>query len=484
MPRSLALLVLALPIAALAQAPAVSPTPPAEPTPPAAAAPAAEPAPPQAAPPQSAPPAPPAPPSPAVAAPTAPAAPAAPAAAAPAPAPKQGVVVEWGGWFQTHAWRNFGALNPTATGTTDLPLYVPPTGSDAAGLSVRQSRLRAAVTLPTDGLLHGAKLKGLVEMDFMGPLASAGDHSLPAVRLRHAWVAAIWKEQANLTLLVGQNWGVFTGPHFAVSLAHLAVPRFGGAGFLYRRAPQVRVAAEGSGPVALSVQLAALAPYDKATSGVGNDVIVGERSGIPDFEGRVALLVKPGGKPLLELGVSGHYGEELYFLDGTGKDGRVKSWGAAADLRFDLPYVTVVGGAWYGDALGVMNPIAKEVRFTTTSGKNVAVDAVTNMGGWAQLILTPVTGLQLVAGYGIENPEVDDLPFTVPTDPNDPAAVAAANAANAKVVNRNQQVSGGILVNLTSKWRVSTEVTWFVTNTQDRFERNATQLEIGSLYAF
>jgi hypothetical protein len=424
MPRSLALLVLALPIAALAQAPAAA-----------------------------------------------------------APAPKQGVVVEWGGWFQTHAWRNVGALNPTATGTTDLPLYATPTGTDAAGLSARQSRLRAGVTLPTDGLLGGAKLKGLVEMDFMGPLAS-DDHSLPAARLRHAWVAATWKEQANLTLLVGQSWGVFTGPHFAVSLAHLAVPRFGGAGFLYRRAPQLRVAAEGNGPVALSIQLAALAPYDKAKSGVGNDVLVGERSGIPDLEGRLALLVKPGGKALLELGVSGHYGEELYYLDGTASDARVKSWGAAADLRFDLPYVTVVGGAWYGDALGVMNPIAKEVRFTLASGKNVAVDGVTNMGGWAQLILTPVAGLQLVGGYGIENPEVDDLPFTSPTDPNDPAAVAAANAANAKVVNRNQQVSGGILVNLTSKWRVSTEVTWFVTNTQDRFERNATQVELGSLYAF
>src|SRR4051794_40804035 len=107
MPRSLALLVLALPIAALAQAPAAA-----------------------------------------------------------APAPKQGVVVEWGGWFQTPAGRTVAAPTPPAPATPALPLYAPPPGTDTAGISARQSRLRAGVTLPTDGLLGGAKLKGLVEIDF------------------------------------------------------------------------------------------------------------------------------------------------------------------------------------------------------------------------------------------------------------------------------------------------------------------------------
>ncbi|BDG03554.1 hypothetical protein [Anaeromyxobacter oryzae] len=461
MNRRLAALCLALPLAAAAQ----NTPPPAAPEPaPAAATPpsgvATPPAP-------AAPPAPPAPPAPAAEPgqgaqppPVAPEKPQKPAVAT--PPPKEGVTVEWSGWLQTHAWRTFGGVNPTATGTTDLPLFAV-SGRDAAGVSARQSRIRAALGLPTDGLLAGAKAKGLVEMDFMGPLAS-DDHSLPAVRLRHAWVAATWKDLSNLTLTVGQTWGIFTGPHFAASLAHLAVPRFAGAGFLFRRAPQVRLSAETSGPVVLSAQVAALAPYDKPRSA---GVLVGERSGIPDAEGRVALAVKPGGKPLLEVGASGRYGREVYFLDGAGRDSTIDSWGASVDARLDVPYLTVVGAAFLGEALGVYSSIAPEVKITTdASGKSTAVSPVRTEGFWAQAIVTPLPIVQLVGGYGIEEPREADLPTT------------------ATVINRNQQVSGGVILSLSSRWRVSTEVTWYVTNTQDRFRRDSTQVELGSLFAF
>lgn len=449
MPRSVALLALALPFAALAQSPAVPPAPPEPPAPAAAAAPPAEPAP------------------------AAPAVtPPAPAPAAAAPAPKPGVVVEWGGWLQTHAWRSFGGVNPASSGSTDLPLFAN-ADRDAAGVSARQSRLRASITLPADGLLSGARLKGLAEVDFMGPLAG-DDPSLPAVRLRHAWVAASWKQAANLTVLAGQSWGVFTGPHFATSLSHLAVPRFGGAGFLYRRAPQVRLSAEGSGLLAPSIQLAALAPYDKTKSA---NVLVGERSAVPDLEGRAALALRPGGKQVLEMGFSGRYGEEVYFLDGPARDETIESWGLAADVKLEVPYLTAVGGAWMGEALGVYASIAPEVRFTTNGvtgagARNVAVDPVRTKGFWGQGIVTPFAGVQLVGGYGLEQPEADDLPLS--TDA----------AANAKVVRRNEQVSGALIVNLTSRWRVSGEVTRFFTTTQDRVERDATLVQMGTLYAF
>jgi hypothetical protein len=459
--RGLAIVVaLALPLFTLAQAPAAPAEPPAPPAPAADAAPPAPPvAPPVAAPA-------PTPPPPPVAAPAPTPPPVAAPAPAPAAAPKPGLTVEWGGWFQTHAWRTFGGVNAsggTAAGSTDLPLFAVK-GRDTAGLSARQSRLRAAVAMPADGLLEGARLKGLAEVDFMGSFTS-DDPSLPAVRLRHAWVAASWK---NLTLTVGQTWGVFTGPYFATSLAHLAIPRFGGAGFLFRRAPQVRVSAETSGPLALSVQLAALAPYDKTRSG-SPSVFVGERSGIPDAEGRVAIALKPGGKPLLEVGGSGHYGQLVYFLDGAAKDETIESWGASVDARLEVPYLTVVGAAWLGEALGVFNTIAPEVRFTTntaTPAQAIDVSPVRNRGFWVQGTVFAGAPVQLVLGYGVEEPELEDLPTT------------------ATVINRNQQTSAGAIVALTKRWKVSVESTWFVTNTQDRFERNSTQVEVGSLYSF
>jgi hypothetical protein len=443
--RRAAALAIVLPIFASAQT---------SPATPAAAAAQVEPTPPPSAPDSYAPPA---------AAPAAPAAPAAtPAQAGPPTSGKPGVTVDWSGWFQTHAWRTFGGVNSTATGSTDLPTYAV-NAHDTAGLSARQSRIRAAVGMPADGLLEGAKLRGLVEVDFMGPLGS-DDPSLPAVRLRHAYLAASWR---NFGLTVGQTWGLFTGPYFATSLAHLAVPRFGGAGFLYRRAPQIRVSAETSGPLVLSVQLAALAPYDKAKS---QNQLVGERSGVPDGEGRVSLAYRTGGRTWVDVGASGHYGRETWFLDGAAQDKTIESWGGSVDARIDVPYLTVSGAAFVGQALGVYATVAPEVRFTSDStGKTTDVNPVRTMGFWAQAVLTPVAPLQLVAGYGIEEPKLEDLPVG-PTP--------------ATIINRNQQVSGGAIVALTKAWRVSLEGTWFVTNTQDQFQRNSTQLEVGSLYEF
>lgn len=451
--RRLAALCLALPLAAAAQTPQPAPAAPeSAPQTPALAAP-------------------PPPPAPALPSPASPVGQGAPAplpAPPPAPAaPKQGITVEWSGWLQTHAWRTFGGVNPGGTGSTDLPLFAVQ-GRDTAGVSARQSRIRAALGLPTDGLLGSASAKGLVELDFMGPLAS-DDNSLPAVRLRHAWVAATWKELANLTFTAGQTWSLFGGPNFATSLAHLAIPRFAGAGFLYRRAPQLRLSAETSGPVVLSAQLAALAPYDRPRS---SGVLVGERSGFPDAEGRVAVALRPGGKPLLEVGASGRYGREVYFLDGAGKDATVEGWGASVDARLEVQYLTVVGAGFIGEALGAYQSVAPEVTFTTDGAvapatpKNLAVSPVRSMGFWVQGIVTPLPILQLVGGYGIEEPREADLPLA------------------ATVVNRNQQVSGGAILSLSSRWRVSGEVTWYLTNTQDRFQRNSTQLEVGSLYAF
>ena len=77
-----------------------------------------------------------------------------------------------------------------------------------------------------------------------GNAVGSDDPSLPLVRLRHAWVSAAWPQLGNLSVLVGQSWGIVGGPSFAQSLSHLATPRFAGAGFLYRRAPQLRVSGD------------------------------------------------------------------------------------------------------------------------------------------------------------------------------------------------------------------------------------------------
>jgi hypothetical protein len=444
MTRRLAALVLALPLVAAAQAappsspPAAAPTAPAEasaPTPPARAA-------------------------------QAPAGP--PAAPAPAPtsAAKPAVTVDLSGWLVTQAFHNFGGVN-----ASDLPQWAAH-GVDTGGIAVRQSRIRAALGLPSDGLLADARLKGLLELDFLGGNSASTDASLPTARLRHAYLTVGWSDWCNRTLLVGQTWGVFTGPYFATSLGHLAVPRFGGAGFLYRRAPQVRLTSETKGSdLALQTTFAALAPVDKSTS---QGFLVGERSSVPDVEGRVAALVRRGGKTVLELAGSGRFGQQKWQLDGLSskREKRLSSWGAAVDARIELPMLTLVGAAWTGQALGVYYSVApgvKTVANATTATLLDNVSPVRSMGAWGQAILAPTSILQLVAGYGVEAPRRKDLP---------------AGTAAAPTVTHNQQVSGGAILSLTSRWKVSGEVTWYDTTTYDHFKRNATQLELASLYAF
>jgi hypothetical protein len=381
----------------------------------------------------------------------------------PAP-PAGGLAVS--GALVLQAYRNVGGVNQT-----DLPQWAAQ-GDSTTGVAVRQTRLRAALELPSDGLLRGARLSGLLEADFAGALVNA-DPALPQARLRHAWVSAAWKDLANLTVLAGQTWGLLEGPWSAASLGHLAVPRFGGAGVLYRRAPQLRVSVETDGTLAVAGAVAALAPIDRAAS---DGQLVGERAGIPDVEGRVAGRYRRGGRNVVELGLSGRVGAQRWRLDALAapRDETITSWGAAADARVELPYVTVVSGAFLGEALGVYGSVVPGVNVTRGEGDAVsAVSPVWTTGFWAQAVVTPVAPLELLLGYGVEEPRLSDVP-----------AKTTVGGAEVSTVTRNQQVSGGAILALTSRWRISGEVTWYLTDTYDRFERNSTQLELASIYAF
>jgi len=387
---------------------------------------------------------------------------------APAPAPSR-VTIDWSGWAVLNTFATSGGLN-----ANDLPRWATaPSDERTFGMSVRQSRIRAGLGLPTDGLLGGAVMKGLVEVDFSGGYA-AGDESMPLVRLRHCWVQATWKDLGNLSLLLGQSWGLVGGPTFPASLGHLAVPRFSGAGLLYRRAPQIQLSGDLGGDLAFLWSAALLAPMDRGTAPIPSAAAptsVGERSGMPDAEGRVALAWRPGRKNLLEVGLSGHAGQETYWLSGlaTPANGTVDAWGGAADLKLEVPHVTVVGGAFTGVNLDVASTL-NGVTLTTVSASDprpTGVTGVATHGGWGQVQVQVGTGLQLLAGAGIEQSNRSDLPAT-------------------GAVLENLQISGGAIYKLTTRWRVGLELTRYETTLTDATANHLTsgQLELSTLYAF
>lgn len=395
----------------------------------------------------------------------------APAAAA-APAP---VKVELGGFLAWSAFTTFGALDKN-----DLPrAALPPSNERTGGMSVRQSRVRAAVGLPADGLLTGARLDGLVEVDFLGGYAN-GDQSLPIVRLRHGWASATWQDLGHLSVLVGQSWGLVGGPNAPLSLGHLAVPRFSGAGYLYRRAPQVRVSVESAGPLSVEAQVAVLAPIDRATSPAATPAMpdrppatsVGERSGLTDLEGRLALRWRPGGDHRAELGLSGHAGREKWRLTAGEVDATVDSYCGALDARLDLHWLTLQGGLFYGKNLDVLSTLAPGITLSLDArGASLAATGVETWGGWGQAVARPLPWLTLLAGLGSEAADRSTLP---------------ANPASATVARANLQVSGGALVELSSRLQAGLEYTAYRTTWAGLYDRELTsgQLEVSSRFTF
>lgn len=366
------------------------------------------------------------------------------------------------GWLVLNSFASRGNMN-----AVDLPRWAIPGDQERSfGMGVRQSRVRLNMGIPTDGLIGAAKLKGFVEIDFMGGNAANGvDDSLPLPRLRHAYAVASWKDLGNLSVLVGQTWGILGGPYFADSLSHLAIPRFGGAGFLFRRAPQVRVSGEVGNTMALGYTVGVLAPMDQNKANGTSTLFVGARSGTPHLEGRLATAYRPVAKRGLEVGFSAHVGREKYSLNGLpdSPDRSVNSRGAALDAKLDLPYVTLKGAGFVGENLDVYYswaPGVVQVPVSATDSRLTGVSDVATRGYWAQAVVSPVKQFSLLLGSGMEQPR-------------------SAGVAQ----HRNRQLSGGVIGNLSSRWRASLEYTSYVTRTAaGRFDSG--QVEASALLAF
>jgi hypothetical protein len=410
----------------------------------------------------------------------------------------QKVTFDVSGWLILNGFMNRGDLDARET-SRYARLNNPTLDQRQLGFAARQSRLRAGIGIPADGLLGGATLKGLVEADFGGGAASA-DTVIP--RLRHYFAQATWKNLSNLSVLVGQTWGVASNAYFPESNAHWLVPRFGGAGFLYRRAPQVRMSADvPAGPLAFTATVAALTPGDAtagANSGTGAPALnqsVGNDAAFPNLEGRIAAKYAMNGKPMVETGLWTHYGRERYDtnISGLTKDVTAASQAYGVDVRLTFPFVQVLGQAFMGENLDVLNAIAGTVVATdfaaapaayrngvlidNTDPLNPKARGIETMGGFAQLVISPVKRVQLLVGAGMENPDDDTLHLTGASIPDG-------------MITRNTQYSAGTVLALSSRWKVSFEATRYLTQISRAAGENgrdvlpATQFEIGSLIAF
>ena len=370
------------------------------------------------------------------------------------------------GWLALNTYYDAGTFNPSA-GFVDQPMAVASSRGSGFGMSVKQTRLRLSGALPSDALLGGAALTGLLETDFAGGYANS-DLQFPLARVRHAWIAATWAELGNLTVRVGQDWGLLQGPALPISLGHMTTPRFTGAGYLLRRTPQIRAQGELGGAVGFAWAAAVMPNGDRQLA--SDKVGVGFRSGLPDFEARAAAVLRSAGRKVAEVGLSGHYGEERWTLDGLAgtPDRHLASQAVALDYRLDAGWVSLTGAAFTGENLDVLysgvGTGVNKVTVSATDAKLLAVTGIRTKGLWSQLVVAPLPWLQLLAGYGLEVPRGPDL---------------GADA----LFRRNQQLSTGVVASA-GRWKVGLELTAYRTRALAGDLRTANQVEASTLYAF
>jgi hypothetical protein len=346
--------------------------------------------------------------------------------------------------------------------TRDYPGQASTTRDGTAGpsflMSARQSRLGFRLAMPDDPWT-GAKISMVMEFDFKGghiatsaacPAVAAntantctiGTANSPStswynglMRLRLAYGKAAWKSgYGEFSILAGQEYGL-VAPLFATSLAWVADPLFWQAGNLWRRSPQIRLAFESATPIGFSAAGAMLSPADAGTpvdNGFGN------RSRTPDFEGRVAVFAKAGGKKMAEVGASGHWNKRRYV--NPSDDVTATVWAVDADLN--TQFLGVRGEAYMnkgaGDTYNAIVPGA-------APGTNGVVDnrAIESKGFWAQAVLKPVPQVNFTVGYGAEQ--------------GDAATFRTAPAVAAGTRERSSQFAAGVILNASNPWKFGFE---------------------------
>ncbi len=350
----------------------------------------------------------------------------------------------------------------------DYPGQVLANGDGGAFLmSARGTRLGVKVGFPDDPWT-GARLDAVVEADFKAgslPSSYATTCTTPAgggnptcttsasapstawynglLRVRLAYAQAAWDlgRDQRLTLIAGQDWRVVS-PLAPTSLAYGYDQLFTAAGNLNQRDPQLKAIYDGrAGAVGWTVTAAVLSPQDAflGAPGGGVDYGAGNRSRVPNVEGRVAASYRPGGKTVAEVGLAGLVGNRRYNPAGaplTTFDTTVRL--AALDGRVRLPYVTLQGEAFASDGAedALLGLVSAAVLGPSVSGSFLHLQSE---GAWIQAVLEPIPAIQIPVGYGFEQLRFRDagLPATTRT--------------------RNAQLHAGVLLNVKNPWKFGFE---------------------------
>jgi hypothetical protein len=307
-------------------------------------------------------------------------------------------------------------------------------GNHSTNFNPRDSRIGLAVAHDDDIWLSEARIEG----DFYG--TNAGNNLIPRMRLGYVKVT---NKEHDYSILAGQDW---------IPIATLNPPtvEFGilsAAGNLWWRVPQVTLRKEID-----ELQLTFSLMEHRRVSTDEKD------QRMPWLLSRVAYIDGP---THLALGGGWRTGE---LEDEAGMDERVQRWLLAAEFKYTMGDFTLMAEPWIGE--GIDDEFLRyDLGINSSSGTPEAMMA---WGGFAALSYTASDCLTLALGYGMDNPDDDDL---------------AGIELNNRQFEMNQQTFVNAWYSLTSAVKVGAEVI-YVRTTRPDFTNDGFRMTTSMLLGF
>jgi len=268
-------------------------------------------------------------------------------------------------------------------------------------VDARSTRLGIDVAGPAVALFDDAKIGGKVEFDFQGPSLQTNNGG---ILFRHGYFEI---KNDDYRLLAGQTWDV---------ISPLYTPTFdytvgSGAGNLAYRRAQFRFERYLSCSDTFMITLQTAAAVDILVPVSSPNPIVGSHGSWPDWQNRVALTFgerKAKGAQPIEVGVSGHVGEQNYeFLPGGHPpvfDFTRPTWSFSIDAKIPITKTFGVQGElftganlsnYYGGILQGIDP--------------GTLNVIRDNGGWGDIWYDMRPDLHWNLGYSIDDPLNKDM---------------------------------------------------------------------------